>query len=85
MLASKRDRNLLLYDSRQAGILDGDPIGFCEYALLQLKGPEHRVEYRDENDLLLFAEEWTQNSGGISGRVAHVEGVTLEKPQPLQL
>ena len=81
----KRDRNLLLYDNRQAGTVDGDPIGYCGYALLNLKGPELRVEYRDERDFLLFAEEWTQSSGGISGRVAHLEGVTLEKPEPIQL
>jgi hypothetical protein len=81
----QRDRNLLLYDQRQAGTIDGDPVGYCGYALLKLDGPTLVAEYRDEHGVLVFAEEWTKDATGTHGKVVHVEGVTFAKPGPLQL
>ncbi len=68
--APKRpDRNLVFYDERQAGLVDGEPIGYCGFALMKLSGPELRLEYRDEMGTRLLEERWALRPPGASGEI----------------
>ena len=78
------DRNLVCWDSRYAVCLDGVPIGYCGYALLQFSGPELTVTYRDEMGATLLEERWTRRPDGcrgeviaVSARLALPPGVTV--------
>ncbi len=65
----KRDRNLVFFDERQATKLDGQPIGYCGFALLRLDGPVLRVTYSDEQGKKLLEEEWVSKPDGPAGKV----------------
>ena len=65
----KRSRNLVFYDARQTGTVDGQPIGACGYAVIRFKGSILEIEYRDENGTSLLLEEWTAALTGTRGRV----------------
>lgn len=65
----RSDRNLACWDTRYAGSLDGVPIGYCGYALLDLSGPTLTVAHNDETGATLLTERWTQRSGGCYGEV----------------
>lgn len=63
-----RDRPLLLTDRRKREDVDGVALGFCGFAMLRFDGPQLNIEYRDEEDTLVFEEKWTSNKVGATGR-----------------
>ena len=67
----KRDRNLVFFDQRRAGDLEGEPIGYCGFALLSLAGPELRVSYIDEKGVKLVEEVWTMRGQEPVGTIAY--------------
>ena len=82
----KRARNLVFVDAREApDKLDGEPIGYCGFAVLTLDGEALRVEYADETGKKLFEERWTRTAQGAHGSVVFaspdlsvVPGASLE-------
>lgn len=65
----KRDRNLVFFDERRATQLDGEPIGYCGFALLRLDGPVLRLTYSDEHGTKLLEEEWVSKPEGPAGKI----------------
>lgn len=66
----KRKRNLVFYDARKVGTVKGDPVGACGYAVLELRGPELRIDYRDQfGASSLLVEEWRRTPDGARGHV----------------
>jgi len=68
----RTDRNLVFSDERRARFVDGDPIGYCGFALLRLDGPDLRLTYVDEMGTNLLEEQWVARPDGASGTVAFV-------------
>ncbi len=63
------DRNLACWDSRYATCVDGVPIGYCGYAVLELKGTQLTASYRDETGATVLQEQWIREPGGCRGQV----------------
>ncbi len=66
----RSDRPLVFTDERQAGVLEGEAIGYCGFAVLRLDGPALVVEYFDEMRKKLLEERWSAGAGGVNGAVA---------------
>jgi hypothetical protein len=66
-----RDVPLVFVDNREAGSIDGKPVGYCGNALLQFSGPGCVVRYFDEAGKELLAEQWLSpgKTGGAIGTV----------------
>ncbi len=75
------DRPLVFADNRKAGEVEGNPIGFCGFAMLQLDGPNLRVEYFDQEPAKLLEERWQIGPAGLTGSVAL--GSLLKSYRPL--
>jgi hypothetical protein len=58
----KRDRNLVFSDTRQAGTVGGQPIGFCGFTVITLDGKKMLVTYRDELGKTLLEEAWVRGT-----------------------
>ncbi len=80
----KRDRHLVCYDKRPDTNKSSDEtIGYCGYARLRLSGAKLSIEYRDEDDELMLAEDWSRDpvAGGLTG-VVRPGTVKLEVVDP---
>ncbi|MGH9259910.1 MAG: metallophosphoesterase family protein [Acidimicrobiales bacterium] len=77
----RSDRPLVFTDERQAGSVDGEPIGYCGYVVLRLDGPALVVQYVDEMRNTLLEERWSVDAGGVRGAVAL--GGQLKTVRPL--
>jgi hypothetical protein len=79
------ERPLVFTDERMVDKADGDPLGYCGFALLRLDGPDLVVEYRDETDKpgtrALLEEHWRTGPAGPSGSVTG--GDQLKQHRPL--
>lgn len=76
------DRPLVFTDDRKAGEVEGEPIGFCGFAMLRLDGPDLRVEYLDQTPTKLLEERWQSSPAGFTGSVALGERLKQYRPLP---
>jgi len=74
------DRPLVFTDERQATIVDGEPIGYCGFAMLRLDGSELLVEYFDETSKKLLEERWRLGAAGPIGSVALGDQLKAYRP-----
>ncbi len=80
----RRDRNLIFLDQRVACELDGDRIGHCGFALMEVADASLRMAYIDDDGQELFKEEWTARSDGVTGRVLYAsKALTLAPSKSL--
>jgi hypothetical protein len=81
----RRERNLVFYDARPLAKVKRDPVGACGYAVLELRGPELRIDYRDQFGASLLVEEWRRPPDGARGQVvSHSTDLTwLQDPSVL--
>jgi hypothetical protein len=63
----KRKRNLVFVDERKADTVNGEPVGFCGYAVLNLKGPRLTITYKDERGVQLLEESWGDGTHMVMG------------------
>ncbi len=74
------DRPLVFADEREAGKVDGDPIGYCGFVILRLDGADLRVEYLDQTPAKLLEERWQMGPAGLTGSVTLGERLKQYRP-----
>ncbi len=60
--------------------IDGEPIGYCGFAMLRLDGSELLVEYFDETSKKLLEERWRLGAAGPIGSVALGDQLKAYRP-----
>jgi len=78
----RRDRNLVFYDQRVAGSVDGTDVGYNGFAFLEFDREELTISYIDETGKVLLRERWTRTDTNPRGEVLEFESdlLTLERP-----
>lgn len=78
----KRERNLVFYDRRATGSVDGTPVGYCGFALLDFDREALVISYVEETGKVLLREKWIRTEDGARGEVVDYdpELLTLERP-----
>ena len=78
----KRERNLVFYDRRAAGSVDGTQVGYCGFALLDFDREALVISYVEETGKVLLREKWIRTEDGARGEVVDYdpELLTLERP-----
>ena len=78
----KRERNLVFYDRRAAGSVDGTQVGYCGFALLDFDREALVISYVEETGKVLLREKWIRTEDGARGEVVDYDPdlLTLERP-----
>ncbi len=78
----KRDRNLVFYDRRAAGSVDGTQVGYCGFAMLDFDREALTISYIEETGRVLLREKWIRTEDGARGEVVDFDSklLTLERP-----
>jgi len=82
LMPVRRYRNLVFYDRRVAGSVDGTDVGYNGFALLSFDREALEIRYVDETGKVLLREKWTRTEDGARGEVLEFETdlLTLEAP-----
>lgn len=80
----RRDRNLVAYDRRPAGTVNGKPVGYCGFAYLEFDGDRLTISYREETGRVLLRERWTRTPEGARGEVLECREDLLTLVQPIE-